>query len=89
MTESVLVVPGDGIGQEVVPAAVEVLSAVADLEFYHAEAGDHVKRETGEALPEKTYRRAGEADATLFGAAGESARRYVSSGSASPVSRST
>ena len=77
MTESVLVVPGDGIGQEVVPAAVEVLSAVADLEFYHAEAGDHVKRETGEALPEETYRRAGEADATLFGAAGESAADVV------------
>ena len=77
MTESVLVVPGDGIGAEVVPAAVEVLSAVADLEFYHAEAGDHVKRETGEALPEETYRRAGEADATLFGAAGESAADVI------------
>ncbi|PSP92040.1 NAD-dependent isocitrate dehydrogenase [Halobacteriales archaeon QS_1_68_44] len=77
MTESVLVVPGDGISQEVVPAAVEVLSAVADLEFYHAEAGDHVKRETGEALPEETYRRAGEADATLFGAAGESAADVI------------
>ena len=77
MTESVLVIPGDGIGQEVVPAAVEVLSAVADLEFYHAEAGDHVKRETGEALPEETYRRASEADATLFGAAGESAADVI------------
>ena len=77
MTESVLVVPGDGIGAEVVPAAVEVLSTVADIEFYHAEAGDHVKRETGEALPEETYRRAGEADATLFGAAGESAADVI------------
>jgi 3-isopropylmalate dehydrogenase len=77
MAESVLVVPGDGIGAEVVPAAVEVLEAVADLEFFHAEAGDRVERETGEALPEETYRRASEADATLFGAAGETAANVI------------
>ncbi len=77
MTESVLVVPGDGIGREVVPAAVEVLEAVVDLEFHEADAGDRVKRETGEALPAETYRRASEADATLFGAAGETAADVV------------
>jgi len=77
MAESVLVVPGDGIGAEVVPAAVEVLEAVADLEFFHAEAGDRVEQETGEALPEETYRRASEADATLFGAAGETAADVI------------
>ena len=77
MTDSVLVVPGDGIGQEVVPAAVDVLDAVADLEFFHAEAGDHVERETGEPLPAETRRRAIDADATLFGAAGESAADVV------------
>ena len=77
MAESVLVVPGDGIGAEVVPAAVEVLEAVADLEFFHAEAGDRVERETGEALPEETCRRASEADATLFGAAGETAADVI------------
>ena len=77
MTESVLVVPGDGVGREVVPAAVEVLDAVADLEFHHAEAGDRVERETGEPLPEETRRRAIDADATLFGAAGETAADVV------------
>ncbi|PSQ36260.1 NAD-dependent isocitrate dehydrogenase, partial [Halobacteriales archaeon SW_12_69_24] len=77
MTDSVLVVPGDGIGQEVVPAAVDVLDAVADLEFFHAEAGDYVERETGEPLPAETRRRAIDADATLFGAAGESAADVV------------
>jgi 3-isopropylmalate dehydrogenase len=77
MTETVLVVPGDGIGQEVVPAAVEVLDAVADFEFVEAEAGDHVKEETGEALPEETRRLATEADATLFGAAGETAADVI------------
>lgn len=77
MTETILVVPGDGIGQEVVPAAVEVLQAVADFEFVEGEAGDHVAAETGEALPAETYRRATEADATLFGAAGESAADVI------------
>ena len=77
MTETILVVPGDGIGQEVVPAAVEVLEAVADFEFVEADAGDRVKEETGEALPEETYRRATETDATLFGAAGESAADVI------------
>jgi 3-isopropylmalate dehydrogenase len=77
MTETVLVVPGDGIGQEVVPAAVDVLEAVADFEFVEAQAGDHVKEETGEALPEETYRLATEADATLFGAAGETAADVI------------
>ncbi|CAI49186.1 3-isopropylmalate dehydrogenase [Natronomonas pharaonis DSM 2160] len=77
MTETVLVVPGDGIGKEVVPAAVSVLDAVADFEFVEAEAGDHVKAETGEALPDETYERAAEADATLFGAAGETAADVI------------
>ena len=77
MTETILVVPGDGIGREVVPAAVEVLEAVADFEFVEADAGDQVKEETGEALPEETYRRATEADATLFGAAGETAADVI------------
>jgi 3-isopropylmalate dehydrogenase len=77
MTDSVLVVPGDGIGQEVVPVVVDVLDTVADLEFVQAEAGDQVERETGTALPDETYRRAAEADATLFGAAGESAADVI------------
>jgi 3-isopropylmalate dehydrogenase len=77
MTETVLVVPGDGIGSEVVPAAVDVLAAVADFEFVQGRAGDHVKAETGEALPDETYRLATEADATLFGAAGETAADVI------------
>ena len=77
MTDSVLVVPGDGVGREVVPAAVDVLDAVADLEFHHAEAGDRVERETGDPLPVETRRRAIDADATLLGAAGESAADVV------------
>ncbi|MUV86851.1 NAD-dependent isocitrate dehydrogenase [Natronomonas sp. CBA1123] len=77
MTEEIVVIPGDGIGQEVVPAAVEVLDAVADFEFLEAEAGDHVLESTGEALPKETYDLAADADATLFGAAGESAADVI------------
>jgi len=44
MTHEIAVIPGDGIGQEVTPAAVEVLKALAiDFEFVDADAGDAVK----------------------------------------------
>ena len=77
MTETVLVVPGDGIGKEVVPAAVDVLKSLVDLEYVEAEAGDDTEAATGEALPAETYRLATEADATLFGAAGETAADVI------------
>ncbi|PSP88617.1 NAD-dependent isocitrate dehydrogenase [Halobacteriales archaeon QH_8_68_33] len=78
MTHEIAVVPGDGIGQEVTPAAVEVLRAVdADFDFVEADAGDAVKAETGEALPAETREVAAEADATLFGAVGETAADVI------------
>lgn len=77
MTEEIAVVPGDGIGQEVTPAAVEVLEAVGKFEFVEREAGDATKAETGDALPEETYDLAASADATLFGAAGETAADVI------------
>jgi 3-isopropylmalate dehydrogenase len=78
MTQEVVVIEGDGIGQEVVPAAVEVLEAVpADLTFTHAAAGDAVREERGAALPDETYDAVQAADATLFGAAGETAADVI------------
>jgi 3-isopropylmalate dehydrogenase len=78
MTHEIAVIPGDGIGQEVTPAAVEVLEAVDPrFEFVHGEAGDETKAETGEALPAETRELAAEADATLFGAAGETAADVI------------
>ncbi|EJN61282.1 3-isopropylmalate dehydrogenase [Halogranum rubrum] len=76
-TEEIVVIPGDGIGQEVVPAAQKVLDAVGDFEYVEADAGDAVKAETGEALPQETYDLVAEADATLFGAAGETAADVI------------
>jgi 3-isopropylmalate dehydrogenase len=75
--EEIAVIEGDGIGGEVVPAAIEVLEAVGDFEFVAAEAGDAVKAETGEALPQETYDTVAAADATLFGAAGETAADVI------------
>ena len=78
MTHEIAVIPGDGIGQEVTPAAVEVLEALPiDFEFVYGEAGDATKAETGEALPAETRQLAEEADATLFGAAGETAADVI------------
>ncbi|QDX39539.1 isocitrate/isopropylmalate dehydrogenase family protein [Salarchaeum sp. JOR-1] len=77
MSEEIAVIPGDGIGSEVVPVAVDVLDAVGDFEFVHADAGDAVAEETGTPLPEETRERAASADATLFGAAGETAADVV------------
>ncbi|WP_277541294.1 isocitrate/isopropylmalate dehydrogenase family protein [Haloarcula laminariae] len=79
MTHEIAVVPGDGIGQEVTPAAVDVLEAVetVDFEFVYGDAGDAIKAETGEALPQETRDIAADADATLFGAAGETAADVI------------
>jgi 3-isopropylmalate dehydrogenase len=77
MTQEIAVIPGDGIGAEVLPAAVEVLDAVGEFEFVEAAAGDAVKERTGEALPAETRELAASADATLFGAAGETAADVI------------
>jgi 3-isopropylmalate dehydrogenase len=78
MAHEIAVIPGDGIGREVTPAAVEVLEAVdVDFEFVRGEAGDAVRDDRGEALPEETRDLAAGADATLFGAAGETAADVV------------
>ena len=77
MSEEIVVIEGDGIGREVVPAAVSVLETVGEFEFVEAQAGDAVKEETGEALPQATYDTVADADATLFGAAGETAADVI------------
>ena len=78
MTHEIAVIPGDGIGEEVTPAAVEVLKQFGiGFEFVYGDAGDETKAETGEALPEETAAIAADADATLFGAAGETAADVI------------
>ncbi|AXG07381.1 isocitrate/isopropylmalate dehydrogenase family protein [Haloplanus rubicundus] len=77
MSETIAVIPGDGIGHEVVPATLRVLDTVADFEYVHVEAGDAVAERTGEPLPEETLAAVTDADATLFGATGETSADVI------------
>ncbi|NTW04095.1 MAG: isocitrate/isopropylmalate dehydrogenase family protein, partial [Oscillochloris sp.] len=65
----VCVIPGDGIGPEVMASAVGVLRVVApDVELSEAEAGWAAFQRYGAALPSETLAAARAADAVLFGA---------------------
>ncbi len=78
MTHEIAVIPGDGIGREVVPAAVRVMESLElDIEIVEGDAGDAVADLTGDPLPEETRELAARSDATLFGAAGESAADVI------------
>jgi 3-isopropylmalate dehydrogenase len=68
----VAVVPGDLAGQEVVPEAVKVLSALGlpyELEDFEVGAGPILRGEP--AMSEQTFRELAKADAILFGAIGD------------------
>ena len=79
----IAVLAGDGIGEEIMAAAIAVLEAARSrtggfsLAFDHLPGGAGLYRDTGEALSAQNYRRAGEADAILFGAMGLPDVRYA------------
>lgn len=71
----VLLLPGDGIGPEIVPEAVKVLNAVGNkfsmrFNFREALIGGAAYDACGVPLPENTLRLCGESDAVLLGAIG-------------------
>ena len=68
----IAVLPGDGIGTEIVDEAVKVLK-VLDLKFEleFADVGGMAYDKHGHPLPEATLKLAKEADAVLFGAVGD------------------
>ena len=74
----IAVVPGDGIGKEVMQAAISVLNEL-DIEFdyVYGDAGDECLEKTGTALPKETLEIIKNADACLFGAAGETAADVI------------
>lgn len=74
----IAVIPGDGIGKEVMEAALHVLEAL-DVEFDYsfADAGDEYAEKTGVALPQETIDIVKESRACLFGAAGETAADVI------------
>jgi 3-isopropylmalate dehydrogenase len=75
MTKNILIVPGDGIGQEVTAVGKKVLDRIAE-KFGHSFTYDealigHVAIEaTGSPLPDETLAKMKASDAVLFGAVG-------------------
>jgi 3-isopropylmalate dehydrogenase len=69
---NIAVLPGDGIGREIVAEAVGVLQALGEpFEIETAEVGGAAYDAFGHPLPEATLKLAREADAVLFGAVGD------------------
>lgn len=78
------VIEGDGIGREVIPAAVEVLHAAApDVNIKPAPAGWDCFQQYGTSLPETTLRCALDCGAVLFGTAASPS--YPVEGYKSPI----
>ena len=79
----IAVLPGDGIGHEVMPPCLAVLEAVVrriggfDLTFDLLDAGAETYRSTGTALPARTLRACADADAILLAAMGLPHIRYA------------
>jgi 3-isopropylmalate dehydrogenase len=72
---SIALVPGDGIGPEVISPAVDVLDAVGDryghvFNYVELIAGGKAIDSTGEPLPAETLEAAKQCDALLLGAVG-------------------
>jgi 3-isopropylmalate dehydrogenase len=78
----IAVLPGDGIGIEVMAPALEVLRKVEattpglKFRFTEAPAGAQNYKDTGKSLPESTVKLCDEADAILLGACGLPSIRY-------------
>jgi 3-isopropylmalate dehydrogenase len=75
MNYSIAVVPGDGIGPEVMGPTLEILDAVGDkyghvFNYVELEAGGCAIDSTGEPLPAETLETAKQCDALLLGAVG-------------------
>ena len=69
MTHTITLIKGDGIGQEVIPAAAQVLESLnLPFIFQYADAGFGTFEQTGSALPDATLRLCEASDAILFGA---------------------
>jgi len=68
----IAVLPGDGIGKEIVAEAIKVLRALGErFEFEFADVGGSAYEASGHPLPEATLRVAKAAEAILFGAVGD------------------
>ena len=76
MKLNIAVLPGDGIGPEIMKQGVAVMDAIAEKynhEFSYEEAicGSHGIDEVGDPFPEETFQTCMRADAVLFAAVGD------------------
>ena len=75
---NIAVIPGDGIGSEVMESTITVLDNLdIDFNYIYGEAGDACLEKTGHALPKETIDIVRKSDACLFGAAGETAADVI------------
>ncbi len=75
---NICLIPGDGIGQEVIPAARRLLEATdLKLTFTEAEAGWATFERRGTSVPDATLETVKAADATLAGAFTSPSRKVV------------
>src|ERR1019366_1355935 len=66
----IAVIAGDGIGKEVIPAGIRVLSSVCDLEFHELGWGSDLYLRTGAMMPEDGLHVLEDFDAIYLGAVG-------------------
>src|SRR5690606_30744639 len=76
MYKKIAVIPGDGIGPEVIGQSVKVLNAIAQtfnhrFEYVYASMGAEAIDKTGDPLPAETIELCLNSDAILFGAIGD------------------
>ncbi len=65
----ITLIPGDGVGPEVIQALLHILEAVdLKLDYTMAYAGNACFQDTGSTIPDETILKAKRSDATLFGA---------------------
>ncbi len=82
-TLQIAVLPGDGIGSEIMPGCLDLITTATvgaesfNLDYEHLEAGAALYARTGEAFPEEVFKVAERADAILLGAMGLPGVRYA------------
>ncbi|AKK74187.1 3-isopropylmalate dehydrogenase [Chryseobacterium gallinarum] len=74
----IAVLPGDGIGPEVIRESIKILDVIAEVfqcqfQFEYGSIGAEAIFKTGDPLPEETLKICKESDAVLFGAIGDPA----------------
>ncbi len=76
MSFKIAVLPGDGIGPEIVDQAIKVINAIGEkfnheFHYEHALVGACAIDEAGDPFPETTYQACLHSDAVMFGAIGD------------------